>query len=163
MPAGSALCCVRGPSRSPSEPLWTATAGCRANLLVWQVPTLPRMAQTYAALQCLQYLLFCTHTHTPHLQPTTEHFQCGLTAGSVTDLPSRCPSSDVLLSRFLSPPLQNFSRCNCIRVNKALGYANPGSCGSGCSHFLVPFVALACVSGFVASIAHTPAFVMILR
>ncbi|KAJ6664810.1 hypothetical protein lerEdw1_005782 [Lerista edwardsae] len=59
--------------------------------------------------------------------------------------------------------LVNFSRCNCIRVNEALGYAKPGGCGSRCSEFLVPFVTLACISGFVASIAHTPAFVMILR
>ncbi|XP_066476749.1 solute carrier organic anion transporter family member 2B1 isoform X1 [Tiliqua scincoides] len=57
----------------------------------------------------------------------------------------------------------NFSRCNCISVKNALGYAVPGSCGSQCAHFLVPFVTLACISGFVASLAHTPAFVMILR
>ncbi|KAJ7320490.1 hypothetical protein JRQ81_020001 [Phrynocephalus forsythii] len=57
----------------------------------------------------------------------------------------------------------NYTSCNCIVVEGALGYAVPGSCGTRCSRFLMPFVIIACFSGFLASLSHTPAFVMILR
>ncbi|XP_015269647.1 PREDICTED: solute carrier organic anion transporter family member 2B1-like, partial [Gekko japonicus] len=57
----------------------------------------------------------------------------------------------------------NYTRCNCIVVSGALGSAVPGTCGIKCSRLLIPFVVLACISGFMASLTHTPAFMLILR
>ncbi|XP_062830476.1 solute carrier organic anion transporter family member 2B1 [Anolis carolinensis] len=57
----------------------------------------------------------------------------------------------------------NYTMCNCIIVDGALGYAVPGSCGGQCSRFLLPFVMITCISGFMACLSHTPAFVMVLR
>ncbi|XP_025032870.1 solute carrier organic anion transporter family member 2B1-like, partial [Python bivittatus] len=57
----------------------------------------------------------------------------------------------------------NYTGCNCIVVNGAIGYAEPGSCGTPCVHFLMPFVMIGAISGFLASLSHTPAFVLILR
>ncbi|XP_078246363.1 solute carrier organic anion transporter family member 2B1 [Pogona vitticeps] len=59
--------------------------------------------------------------------------------------------------------VENYTACNCVVVDGALGYALPGSCSTYCSRFLLPFVIIACISGFLASLSHTPAFVMILR
>ncbi|XP_042312803.1 solute carrier organic anion transporter family member 2B1 [Sceloporus undulatus] len=59
--------------------------------------------------------------------------------------------------------VDNYTICNCIVVNGALGYASPGQCPAQCSQFLLPFVMIACISGFMASLSHTPAFVIILR
>ncbi|XP_039222723.1 solute carrier organic anion transporter family member 2B1 isoform X1 [Crotalus tigris] len=57
----------------------------------------------------------------------------------------------------------NYTECNCILLNGAIGYAKPGHCSSSCSHFLLPFVLIAAISGFLASLSHTPAFVLVLR
>nr|XP_060627306.1 solute carrier organic anion transporter family member 2B1 [Anolis sagrei ordinatus] len=57
----------------------------------------------------------------------------------------------------------NYTMCNCIIVDGALGYARPGTCGGQCSHFLLPFVMITCISGFMACLSHTPAFIMVLR
>ncbi|XP_070605548.1 solute carrier organic anion transporter family member 2B1 isoform X2 [Erythrolamprus reginae] len=57
----------------------------------------------------------------------------------------------------------NYTHCNCILVNGAIGYAKPGHCGSSCSHLLMPFVLIIAISGFLGSLSHTPAFVLILR
>ncbi|XP_053162528.1 solute carrier organic anion transporter family member 2B1 isoform X3 [Hemicordylus capensis] len=62
-----------------------------------------------------------------------------------------------------SKTVMNYTRCNCILVNGAMGSAVPGSCSTQCSRFLIPFVLLASLAGFLASISHTPAFVLILR
>uniref|UniRef100_A0A8C7DYW0 Solute carrier organic anion transporter family member n=1 Tax=Naja naja TaxID=35670 RepID=A0A8C7DYW0_NAJNA len=34
----------------------------------------------------------------------------------------------------------NYTECNCILVNGAIGYAKPGHCRSSCGHFLMPFI-----------------------
>uniref|UniRef100_A0A670ZWJ8 Kazal-like domain-containing protein n=1 Tax=Pseudonaja textilis TaxID=8673 RepID=A0A670ZWJ8_PSETE len=43
----------------------------------------------------------------------------------------------------------NYTECNCILVNGAIGYAKPGHCSSSCGHFLMPFVLIAAISGFL--------------
>ncbi|NWI37298.1 SO2B1 protein, partial [Picathartes gymnocephalus] len=55
----------------------------------------------------------------------------------------------------------NYTRCSCIPG--PAGFARPGSCGTGCSHLFVPFVVLSCLAGILASISHTPSFMLILR
>lgn len=54
----------------------------------------------------------------------------------------------------------NYTECRCVG---GLGFASPGTCGSGCSHLLLPFMVLIGVTGFVASFSQTPSYIMILR
>ncbi|XP_029957566.1 solute carrier organic anion transporter family member 2B1 isoform X1 [Salarias fasciatus] len=55
----------------------------------------------------------------------------------------------------------NYTSCAC--VSGGLGSARPGTCGSGCSHLLRPFVALLALTGFIASFSQAPSYMMILR
>ncbi|XP_036393459.1 solute carrier organic anion transporter family member 2B1-like [Megalops cyprinoides] len=57
----------------------------------------------------------------------------------------------------------NYTDCSCTGVHGSSGFAVPGTCGSGCSHLLLPFMIFSALTGFVASFAHTPSFMMILR
>ncbi|KAI1893580.1 hypothetical protein AGOR_G00125190 [Albula goreensis] len=57
----------------------------------------------------------------------------------------------------------NYTDCSCISTNGFPGFATPGSCGSGCSRLLLPFMIFCALTGFVASFSHTPSFMMILR
>ncbi|XP_070838662.1 solute carrier organic anion transporter family member 2B1 [Chaetodon trifascialis] len=54
----------------------------------------------------------------------------------------------------------NYTECRCV---SGLGFASPGTCGSGCSHLLLPFMVLIGVTGFIASFSQTPSYMMILR
>ncbi|XP_033969802.1 solute carrier organic anion transporter family member 2B1-like [Trematomus bernacchii] len=54
----------------------------------------------------------------------------------------------------------NYTECECVG---GLGVASPGTCGSGCSNLLLPFVALLGVTSFIASFSQTPSVMMILR
>ncbi|XP_074837003.1 solute carrier organic anion transporter family member 2B1 isoform X3 [Carettochelys insculpta] len=67
-------------------------------------------------------------------------------------------NSDVVENKVL-----NYTRCWCISVNGTEGTASPGTCGTNCSHLLLPFVVLSCLAGILASISHTPSFMLILR
>uniref|UniRef100_A0A8C4VL94 Solute carrier organic anion transporter family member n=1 Tax=Gopherus evgoodei TaxID=1825980 RepID=A0A8C4VL94_9SAUR len=40
---------------------------------------------------------------------------------------------------------QNYTNCRCISTNGAEGSASPGTCGTNCSHLLLPFVLLSCL------------------
>ncbi|EOA95630.1 Solute carrier organic anion transporter family member 2B1, partial [Anas platyrhynchos] len=57
----------------------------------------------------------------------------------------------------------NYTNCSCISKNGLGGFAKPGTCGTDCSHLLLPFVVLSCVAGILASTSHTPSFMLILR
>ncbi|KAI1242475.1 hypothetical protein IHE44_0006020 [Lamprotornis superbus] len=57
----------------------------------------------------------------------------------------------------------NYTRCSCITGAGPVGFARPGTCGTGCSHLFVPFVVLSCLAGILASTSHTPSFMLILR
>ncbi|NXL52900.1 SO2B1 protein, partial [Podilymbus podiceps] len=57
----------------------------------------------------------------------------------------------------------NYSNCSCISENGLMGFAKPGTCGTGCSHLFLPFVVLSCLAGILASTSHTPSFMLILR
>ncbi|KAM9204737.1 solute carrier organic anion transporter family member 2B1 [Mergus octosetaceus] len=57
----------------------------------------------------------------------------------------------------------NYTNCSCISRNGPGGFAKPGTCGTDCSHLLLPFVVLSCVAGILASTSHTPSFMLILR
>ncbi|NXI69377.1 SO2B1 protein, partial [Anseranas semipalmata] len=59
--------------------------------------------------------------------------------------------------------VQNYTNCSCISENGLVGFAKPGTCGTGCSHLLLPFVVLSCLAGILASTSHTPSFMLILR
>ncbi|XP_030010290.1 solute carrier organic anion transporter family member 2B1 [Sphaeramia orbicularis] len=54
----------------------------------------------------------------------------------------------------------NYTGCSCVTGS---GVASPGTCGSGCSHLLIPFMALMAITSFVASFSQTPSYMMILR
>ncbi|XP_030648530.1 solute carrier organic anion transporter family member 2B1 [Chanos chanos] len=56
-----------------------------------------------------------------------------------------------------------YENCACVGAGDALGSASPGTCGSGCAHLIFPFMVLSSLTCFVASFAHTPSFMMILR
>ncbi|MEQ2247825.1 hypothetical protein ILYODFUR_013064 [Ilyodon furcidens] len=57
--------------------------------------------------------------------------------------------------------ITNFTDCRCI--NNGSGTARPGTCGSGCSHLLLPFMALLALTSFITSFSQTPSYMMILR
>ncbi|NXS36840.1 SO2B1 protein, partial [Pomatostomus ruficeps] len=57
----------------------------------------------------------------------------------------------------------NYSKCSCIAGLGPEGLARPGTCGTGCSHLFLPFVVLSCLAGILASMSHTPSFMLILR
>ncbi|XP_068027125.1 solute carrier organic anion transporter family member 2B1-like [Melanerpes formicivorus] len=57
----------------------------------------------------------------------------------------------------------NYTNCSCISEGGLQGTARPGTCGTGCSHFFLPFVVLSCLAGILASTSHTPSFMLILR
>ncbi|KFQ92546.1 Solute carrier organic anion transporter family member 2B1, partial [Nipponia nippon] len=57
----------------------------------------------------------------------------------------------------------NYTNCSCISENGLVGFAKPGTCGTGCSHLVLPFVVLSCLAGILASTSHTPSFMLILR
>ncbi|KAJ8404740.1 hypothetical protein AAFF_G00336030 [Aldrovandia affinis] len=57
----------------------------------------------------------------------------------------------------------NYTDCSCVNVNGSPSFALPGTCGSGCSHLLLPFMILSSLTGFVAAFSQTPSFMMILR
>ncbi|XP_040908041.1 solute carrier organic anion transporter family member 2B1 [Toxotes jaculatrix] len=54
----------------------------------------------------------------------------------------------------------NYTECRCVG---GLGYASPGTCGSGCAHLLRPFMVLLGLTSFIASFSQTPSYMMILR
>ncbi|KAG7224698.1 hypothetical protein INR49_030028 [Caranx melampygus] len=54
----------------------------------------------------------------------------------------------------------NYTQCRCVAGG---GSASPGTCGSGCSHLLRPFMVLLGLTSFVASFSQTPSYMMILR
>ncbi|KAM7397482.1 hypothetical protein PAMA_005668 [Pampus argenteus] len=54
----------------------------------------------------------------------------------------------------------NFTECRCVGGS---GFASPRTCGSGCSHLLLPFMVLLGLTSFIASFSQTPSYIMILR
>ncbi|XP_068187667.1 solute carrier organic anion transporter family member 2B1 [Antennarius striatus] len=54
----------------------------------------------------------------------------------------------------------NYTECQCVG---GLGRASPGTCSSGCSDLLLPFMAMLGITSFIASLSQTPSFMMILR
>nr|XP_055036197.1 solute carrier organic anion transporter family member 2B1 [Misgurnus anguillicaudatus]XP_055036198.1 solute carrier organic anion transporter family member 2B1 [Misgurnus anguillicaudatus] len=56
----------------------------------------------------------------------------------------------------------NYTGCGCV-ASGSLDFATPGTCGSGCATRLIPFMIFSSITCFVASLAHTPSFMMILR
>ncbi|KAG6929023.1 solute carrier organic anion transporter family member 2B1 [Chelydra serpentina] len=67
-------------------------------------------------------------------------------------------NSDVTENKVL-----NYTNCRCISANGSEGSASPGTCGTNCSHLLLPFVVFSCLAGILASTSHTPSFMLILR
>ncbi|XP_025042726.1 solute carrier organic anion transporter family member 2B1 isoform X2 [Pelodiscus sinensis] len=70
---------------------------------------------------------------------------------------------EVVISDVGENKVLNYTHCRCISANGANGSASPGTCGTNCSHLLLPFVVLCCLAGILASTSHTPSFMLILR
>lgn len=73
---------------------------------------------------------------------------------------SPCHAGCVAMETDANNKAVNFTGCRCVG---GLGFASPGTCGSGCSHLLLPFMALLGVTSFIASFSQTPSYIMILR
>ncbi|XP_048831819.1 solute carrier organic anion transporter family member 2A1 isoform X1 [Brienomyrus brachyistius] len=59
--------------------------------------------------------------------------------------------------------IQAYTSCSCVRDGDKLGNTHPGACSNSCSHYLLPFMILISVAGFVASLSHNPVYMMVLR
>ncbi|XP_024122211.1 solute carrier organic anion transporter family member 2B1 isoform X1 [Oryzias melastigma] len=59
-----------------------------------------------------------------------------------------------------STKVRNYTGCRCIGGS---GYALSGTCGSGCSHLLLPFVVLLGITSLIVAVSQTPSFMIILR
>ncbi|XP_029029213.1 solute carrier organic anion transporter family member 2B1 [Betta splendens] len=59
-----------------------------------------------------------------------------------------------------SSRVRNYTQCACVG---GLSHASPGTCGSGCSHLLHPFLLLLGLTAFIAAFSQTPSCMMILR
>ncbi|TSL04414.1 Solute carrier organic anion transporter family member 2B1 [Bagarius yarrelli] len=57
----------------------------------------------------------------------------------------------------------NYTDCACVAAEGSQAYALQGACRNSCSHLLVPFMVLSSLTCFLASLSHTPTFMMILR
>ncbi|XP_004632641.1 solute carrier organic anion transporter family member 2B1 isoform X2 [Octodon degus] len=53
-----------------------------------------------------------------------------------------------------------YSNCSCVAGG---GPVSAGSCDSACSHLVLPFILLVSLGAALASVTHTPAFMLILR
>lgn len=59
-----------------------------------------------------------------------------------------------------SGKVTNYTNCRCVGN---ASFARPGTCGSGCSHLLLPFMVLLGLTSFIAAFSQTPSYMMILR
>ncbi|XP_041657732.1 solute carrier organic anion transporter family member 2B1 isoform X2 [Cheilinus undulatus] len=73
---------------------------------------------------------------------------------------SPCHAGCVTMETDVSNKAINYTGCRCVG---GLGFASPGTCGSGCSHLLLPFMVLIGLTAFIASFSQTPSYMMILR
>nr|XP_046266593.1 solute carrier organic anion transporter family member 2B1 isoform X2 [Scatophagus argus] len=73
---------------------------------------------------------------------------------------SPCHAGCITIETDDSNKIINYTKCRCVG---GLSSASPGTCGSRCSHLLLPFMALLGVTSFIASFSQTPSYMMILR
>ncbi|KAF1378153.1 hypothetical protein PFLUV_G00187410 [Perca fluviatilis] len=73
---------------------------------------------------------------------------------------SPCHAGCIAMETDTNNKTKNYIGCACV---SGLDSASPGTCGSGCSNLLVPFVSLLGVTSFIASFSQTPSYIMILR
>ncbi|XP_078142797.1 solute carrier organic anion transporter family member 2B1 [Centroberyx gerrardi] len=61
--------------------------------------------------------------------------------------------------------VRNYTDCSCVpgSASPGAGSASPGTCGSGCSRLLLPFMVLSALTCFIVSFSQTPSYMMILR
>lgn len=57
-------------------------------------------------------------------------------------------------------PQVSYTNCSCVTGS---GPVQAGSCDSACSHLVLPFMLLISLGGVMASVIHTPSFMLILR
>ncbi|XP_023254841.1 solute carrier organic anion transporter family member 2B1 [Seriola lalandi dorsalis] len=77
---------------------------------------------------------------------------------------SPCHAGCSIVEKDAGNKVINYTACRCVGgLGGGLGFASPGTCGSGCGHLLRPFVVLLGLTSFVASFSQTPSYMMILR
>ncbi|XP_043852341.1 solute carrier organic anion transporter family member 2B1 isoform X1 [Dromiciops gliroides] len=86
-----------------------------------------------------------TRSHTEYVTPC----QAGCTG--LQDSPG--PSQDSVI----------YTNCSCLLSGIKDSSVTSGSCESSCSHLVLPFILLISLGGAVASVTHTPSFMLILR
>ncbi|XP_076025311.1 solute carrier organic anion transporter family member 2B1 [Genypterus blacodes] len=72
---------------------------------------------------------------------------------------SPCHAGCVSMETDNSHKVLNYTQCVCVGG----GSASPRTCGSSCSHMLLPFMLLLGLTSFMASFSQTPSYMMILR
>ncbi|CAK6979171.1 solute carrier organic anion transporter family member 2B1 [Scomber scombrus] len=73
---------------------------------------------------------------------------------------SPCHAGCIGMETDANNKIVNFTECRCVG---GFGFASPGTCGSGCSHLLLPFMIMLGLTSFIASFSQTPSYMMILR
>ncbi|KAF7642964.1 hypothetical protein LDENG_00247340 [Lucifuga dentata] len=78
---------------------------------------------------------------------------------------SPCHAGCVAMETDTTHKVLNYTQCGCVGRGGpgSPGFALPGTCGSGCSHLLLPFMVLLGLTAFIASFSQTPSYIMILR
>ncbi|XP_006744821.1 solute carrier organic anion transporter family member 2B1 [Leptonychotes weddellii] len=71
-----------------------------------------------------------------------------------------CPRPEIPASSQLCPQLVFYTNCSCVVGG---GPVPAGSCDSACSHLVLPFMLLVSLGAALASLTHTPSFILILR
>ncbi|KAM6984605.1 solute carrier organic anion transporter family member 2B1 [Aplochiton taeniatus] len=144
-----------------------------------------------AARMCAVAILFCILTALPMLligcstqkvagifPPSQSPLSCSVSCSCPEEafnpvcgsdgVEFRSPCHAGCTSSVLDPhslQVQNYTSCSCVESGGGGGggAALPGTCGSGCSHLLLPFMVLSGLTCFIASFSQTPSFMMILR
>ncbi|XP_072230852.1 solute carrier organic anion transporter family member 2B1 [Leuresthes tenuis] len=76
---------------------------------------------------------------------------------------SPCHAGCVSMNMDFITKVTNYTECRCIAGPGGPGFALHGTCGSGCSHLLKPFMVLLGLTSFIAAFSQTPSYMMILR
>ncbi|CAJ1063698.1 solute carrier organic anion transporter family member 2B1 [Xyrichtys novacula] len=131
-------------------------------------------AAIFLGLLCAAPLLFigCKTQEVAGVFPSTDKLSCNASCqcaqeafnpvcgSNGIEFRSPCHAGCTAVEMDTDNKVANYTGCQCIG---RFGVASPGTCGSGCSHLLLPFMVLIGLTAFIASFSQTPSYMMILR